>query len=141
MATFDDMDLERKVTVYDKGFDQTRRLLRRVHHPLGRHLAARGSPTPSRCAWSASTSSSACATGRTPRSDGESGLRVVRVLEGLQASLDESRRAGAARVGGLSPPPAQALAAERRRLVLGEDAAIGGRRADRRARRRRARHA
>ena len=37
--------------------------------------------------------------GRTPVSDGESGLRVVRVLEGLQASLDESRRAGIARVG------------------------------------------
>jgi predicted dehydrogenase len=37
--------------------------------------------------------------GRTPRSDGESGLRVVRVLEGLQASLDESRRGSAARVG------------------------------------------
>jgi len=30
--------------------------------------------------------------GRTPRSDGESGLRVVRVLERLQRSLDESRR-------------------------------------------------
>ena len=38
MATFDDMDLERKVTVYDKGFDQDADVLRRVHHPLGRHL-------------------------------------------------------------------------------------------------------
>ncbi|MEA2320230.1 MAG: Oxidoreductase family, C-terminal alpha/beta domain, partial [Solirubrobacteraceae bacterium] len=38
--------------------------------------------------------------GRAPVSDGESGLRVVRVLEGLQQSLDESRRAGVARVGG-----------------------------------------
>jgi hypothetical protein len=30
--------------------------------------------------------------GEVPRSDGHSGLRVVRVLEGLQASLDASRR-------------------------------------------------
>ena len=37
--------------------------------------------------------------GRRPLSDGESGLRVVRVLEGLQRSLDETRRAGVARVG------------------------------------------
>jgi predicted dehydrogenase len=37
--------------------------------------------------------------GRSPISDGASGLRVVRVLEGLQQSLDESRRAGVARGG------------------------------------------
>ena len=30
--------------------------------------------------------------GRVPRSDGASGLRVVRVLEGLQRELDASRR-------------------------------------------------
>jgi hypothetical protein len=33
--------------------------------------------------------------GATPVSDGRSGLRVVRVLEGLQASLEESARASA----------------------------------------------
>jgi hypothetical protein len=32
-------------------------------------------------------------TGATPRSDGRSGLRVVRVLEALQARLEETRRA------------------------------------------------
>ena len=37
--------------------------------------------------------------GHSPVSDGESGLRVVRVLEGLQDSLDETRRAGVARIG------------------------------------------
>ena len=37
MATFDDMELERKVTIYDKGFDEDTQLLRRVHHPLRRH--------------------------------------------------------------------------------------------------------
>ncbi|HEV2786210.1 MAG TPA: hypothetical protein VGV67_07485, partial [Solirubrobacteraceae bacterium] len=31
-------------------------------------------------------------TGSMPRSDGESGLRVVRVLEALQEELDRSRR-------------------------------------------------
>ena len=53
---------------------------------------ARGSPTASRCGSSASTSSSASARGARPLSDGASGLRVVRVLEGLQARLDASRR-------------------------------------------------
>ena len=38
MATFDDMALEGKITVYDKGFDEPAEHLRRVHHPLGRHL-------------------------------------------------------------------------------------------------------
>ena len=38
MATFDDMALEGKITVYDKGFDQAVELVRRVHHALGRHL-------------------------------------------------------------------------------------------------------
>ena len=33
MATFDDMAVERKLTVYDKGFDEDARDLRRVHHP------------------------------------------------------------------------------------------------------------
>jgi len=33
--------------------------------------------------------------GRRPLSDGVSGLRVVRVLEGLQRSLDASRGTGA----------------------------------------------
>ena len=61
MATFDDMDIERKVTVYDKGYDGGRELLRRVHHPLGRHPEPARSTTASRCGSSASTSSSASA--------------------------------------------------------------------------------
>ncbi len=100
MATFDDMDPERKVTVYDKGFDENGRHLRRVHHALGRHLVARACRTPSRCGWSASTSSTCVRERRARRSPtARSGLRVVRVLEGLQQSLDETRRAGVARVG------------------------------------------
>ncbi len=42
MATFDDMEIERKVTVYDKGFDQKLRVLWRVRDALGRHLVAAG---------------------------------------------------------------------------------------------------
>jgi predicted dehydrogenase len=98
MATFDDMDPERKVTVYDKGFDQKA-------DTYGEYITRSGD------IWSPRVANDeplrlecqhfiACVReGRTPLSDGESGLRVVRVLEGLQHSLDESRRAGVARVG------------------------------------------
>ena len=60
MATFDDMDLERKVTVYDKGFDQPA-------GNWGEYITRSGDiwspsvPTASRCGSSASTSSRACA--------------------------------------------------------------------------------
>jgi predicted dehydrogenase len=98
MATFDDMDPERKVTVYDKGFDEKA-------DTYGEYI------TRSRDIWSPHVPNDeplrlecehfvACIReGRTPISDGESGLRVVRVLEGLQQSLDETRRGGVARVG------------------------------------------
>jgi predicted dehydrogenase len=94
MATFDDMELERKLTVYDKGFDED-------FTTYDEYIARSGdvySPTvpndePLRieCAHFVD-----CAReGTTPRSDGDSGLRVVRVLEALQRSLDGSRRAQA----------------------------------------------
>ena len=38
MAVFDDMELDRKVTVYDKAAEQPRGHLRRVAHPHRRHL-------------------------------------------------------------------------------------------------------
>ncbi len=91
MATFDDMDIERKVTVYDKGFDESA-------GSYGEYITRAGD------IWSPSIGNReplrlecehfvACLRdGTPPRSDGHSGLRVVRVLEGLQASLDESRR-------------------------------------------------
>jgi predicted dehydrogenase len=98
MATFDDMDPERKVTVYDKGFDEKA-------DTYGEYITRSGD------IWSPRVPNDeplrlecehfvACVReGRTPLSDGESGLRVVRVLEGLQQSLDQSRRAGVARLG------------------------------------------
>src|SRR5215216_6286138 len=93
MATFDDMELERKITVYDKGFDQQA-------EGYGEYITRSGD------IWSPRLSNEeplrtecghfvdAIRNGTAPMSDGESGLRVVRVLEALQRSLDESRRAG-----------------------------------------------
>ena len=98
MASFDDMALDGKVTVYDKGFDEKA-------DTYGEYITRSGD------IWSPRVANDeplrlecehflACVRERrTPTSDGESGLRVVRVLEGLQLSLDESRRAGVARVG------------------------------------------
>jgi predicted dehydrogenase len=96
MATFDDMDLERKVTVYDKGFDE------RVGS-YGEYITRSGD------IWSPQVAAveplriecehfvECVRDGRTPRSDGEAGVRVVRVLEALQQSLDATaREAGAA---------------------------------------------
>jgi predicted dehydrogenase len=101
MATFDDMALEGKITVYDKGFDQRA-------ESYGEYITRSGD------IWSPRLSNQeplrtecshfldAIRTGARPISDGESGLRVVRVLEGLQRSLDESRRAGVARDAALT---------------------------------------
>jgi len=101
MATFDDMDLERKITVYDKGFDEPT-------DGYGEYITRSGD------IWSPRVGNAeplrletahfvACVReGRAPVSDGRSGLRVVRVLEGLQRELEASRRAAsrrASRVG------------------------------------------
>jgi predicted dehydrogenase len=92
MATFDDMDLERKVTVYDKGFDQSA-------SSYGEYITRAGdiySPRISNAEplrLEIEHFVDCVRSGRTPRSDGESGLRVVRVLERLQAELERSRRA------------------------------------------------
>jgi predicted dehydrogenase len=92
MATFDDMELERKVTVYDKGFDQS-------FSSYGEYIARSGD------IWSPRVSNEeplriecrhfveCVRSGARPRSDGEAGLRVVRVLEALQRSLEETSRA------------------------------------------------
>ncbi|HKO37311.1 MAG TPA: Gfo/Idh/MocA family oxidoreductase [Solirubrobacterales bacterium] len=88
MASFDDMASECKLTVFDKGFDP-----------------GAGSPDDyvarSGKAWSPEIDDEeplrlelahfveCVRTGGRPRSDGESGLRVVAVLEALQRSLEE----------------------------------------------------
>jgi predicted dehydrogenase len=96
MATFDDMALEGKITVYDKGFDQQTGSYGEYITRSGDIWSPRLSneePLRTECAHFVD----AIRAGTSPISDGESGLRVVRVLERLQRSLDESRRAGVAR--------------------------------------------
>jgi len=96
MATFDDMDPERKVTVYDKGFDEKA-------DTYGEYITRSGDiwsprvPNDEPLRLECQHFVDCVRDGRPPISDGASGLRVVRVLEGLQQSLDESRRAGVAR--------------------------------------------
>jgi predicted dehydrogenase len=94
MATFDDMELEMKLVIYDKGFDQD-------YSSYGEYIARSGDiwsprvandePLRIECRHFAECVRDA----RTPISDGRSGLRVVRVLEGLQQSLERSARAAA----------------------------------------------
>jgi predicted dehydrogenase len=84
MATFDDMDQERKVTIYDKRVDE---LVARSGDILSPSIAA-AEPLRLECQHFLDC----VAEGRAPVSDGESGLRVVRVLERLQQELDRSRR-------------------------------------------------
>ena len=91
MATFDDMALEGKLTVYDKGFDENA-------DTYGEYITRSGDT------WSPMVPNAeplrlecehfvACVRdGTPPLSDGESGLRVVRVLERLQQDLDATRR-------------------------------------------------
>jgi predicted dehydrogenase len=97
MATFDDMALEGKVTIYDKGFDEDAR-------GYGEYITRSGGivspaiPNAEPLRVECEHFVECIIEGRRPRSDGESGLRVVRVLERLQESLDSSARRGAARV-------------------------------------------
>ncbi len=94
MATFDDMELERKVTVYDKGFDQD-------FSSFGEYIQRSGD------IWSPRTSNEEplriecrhfidrVRDGAEPRSGAASGVRVVRVLEALEDSLERTSRAAA----------------------------------------------
>jgi predicted dehydrogenase len=87
MATFDDMELERKVTVYDKGFD-------RDYRNWGEYITRSGdvmSPQVSNeepLRIEARHFIDCVATGAEPRSGQASALRTVRVLEALQRSLE-----------------------------------------------------
>jgi predicted dehydrogenase len=105
MATFDDMELERKVTIYDKGFDEG-------SASYGEYITRSGDIYSPRIS-NAEPLRLECQhfvecvrEGRPPLSDGRSGLRVVRVLEGLQTALDASRRrpgGGVAEEGARAP--------------------------------------
>lgn len=87
MATFDDMLVEGKLTVYDKGFDEDTRSWGEYITRSGDIFSPRISnhePLRIECEHFIEC----VRTGATPRSDGHSGLRVVRVLEALQRSLE-----------------------------------------------------
>ena len=101
MATFDDMALEGKITIYDKGFDEPATT-------YGEYITRSGD------IWSPRISNveplrteiqhfvDCIRKGAAPISDGAAGLRVVRVLEALQQSLDATRREGLARTVALT---------------------------------------
>jgi predicted dehydrogenase len=94
MATFDDMAVERKLTVYDKGFDEDARTYGEYITRSGGSVSpqiANVEPLRVECEHFLDCIRS----GDAPRSDGASGLRVVRVLEGLQNALDATRAARA----------------------------------------------
>ena len=87
MATLDDMALERKLTIWDKGFDASA-------ETYGEYITRSGA------VWSPAVRNDeplrlecehfidCVLTGARPHTDGAAGVRVVRVLEALQASLD-----------------------------------------------------
>ena len=91
MAAFDDMDHERKVTIFDKGFDQ-------AAGSWGEYITRSGDihspavPNREPLRIECEHFVECIREGRAPVSDGRSGLRVVRVLAGMQAALDASRR-------------------------------------------------
>lgn len=90
MATFDDMRIEGKLTIYDKGFDED-------FKSYGEYLARSGDitmphisneePLRIECRHFVDCIQN----GTTPRTDAHSGLRTVRVLEGMQKALDAAR--------------------------------------------------
>jgi predicted dehydrogenase len=90
MASFDDMELERKLTIYDKGFDERA-------GSWGEYIARSGAsesprvPATEPLRLEVEHFVQCIREGRTPRSDGESGLRVVRVLARLQEDLERGR--------------------------------------------------
>ncbi len=89
MATFDDMEVERKLTVYDKGFDED-------YSSYGEYIARSGDvfsprvPNEEPLRVECRHFLECIRDGTEPRSGGESALRVVRVLERLQRSLMET---------------------------------------------------
>src|SRR6185312_9622786 len=87
MATFDDMVVEGKLAVYDKGFDEDARSWGEYITRSGDIFSpqiANAEPLRLECEHFVQC----IRDGTTPRSDGRSGLRVVRVLERLQRSLE-----------------------------------------------------
>ena len=92
MATFDDMEIEQQLVVYDKGFDED-------WSSYGEYIARSGDiwspriPNEEPLRIECRHFVECVRDGSEPISGGASGLRVVRVLAGLQRSLEETSRA------------------------------------------------
>jgi predicted dehydrogenase len=89
MATFDDMAQEGKLTIYDKGFDQDARNWGEYITRFG-GMESPALPNVEPLRLECEHFVRCVLRGEKPQSDGESGLRVVRVLEQLQHSLERS---------------------------------------------------
>ncbi len=102
MATFDDMAIEGKLQIFDKGFDQD-------STSYGEYITRTGDifspsiPNVEPLRLECEHFVECVRSGQRPRSDGLSGLRVVRVLEELQRSLDTSTRIAGAGAGAGAP--------------------------------------
>ncbi len=93
MVVFDDMEQDRKVTVYDKGITLPRA------DTYGEYVGVRSGdiaipriPSDEPLRLEVEEFAASIREGRTPISDGQSGISVVEVLEGLQQSLDDGGR-------------------------------------------------
>ncbi len=95
MMVFDDMETERKLTIYDKGATTTRAKYDSYGefvtlHFGDIHIPRIGNEEPLRVECQHFVD--AVREGRRPRSDGRDGLNVVRVLEAMERSLREGGR-------------------------------------------------
>lgn len=95
MAVFDDMEADRKLTIYDKGF--TRDTAAEGSGSWGEYVTKREGdihiprlPADEPLRIEVEHFLSAITDDTTPRSDGHEGLNVVRVLEAMQHSLEHS---------------------------------------------------
>jgi predicted dehydrogenase len=93
MVSFDDMESDEKVRVYDKGISLPR------SETYGEYVSVRTGdisipriPSDEPLRLEVEEFAAAIREGRAPISDGHSGIAVVEVLEGLQRSLDEGGR-------------------------------------------------
>jgi predicted dehydrogenase len=87
MATLDDMLTERKLTIWDKGFDMPEDGSGQWV-PRSGAISSPSIPNDEPLRLECEHFLECIASGRRPRTDGQAGVRVVRVLEALQASLD-----------------------------------------------------
>ena len=112
MATFDDMDIERKVTVYDKGFDEDSAPMASTSPAPGTSGAPRSEPRAAAARVRALRGLPARAA-QTPLSDGRERPARGRVLEALQGG-STPRGGSSVQLSDLAPG-----------LVLGDDVQLG----------------